>query len=506
MSDARELELKLEVGPRQLARLKTRALKPLGEPRARQRLGSVYFDTPDHRLRERGLSLRVRSVDGRYVQTVKQANAGQGAGLFDRFEWETEVESAEPDLEAAFRTPIRKALAGDGAGGLHRVFAAEVERTTWLVEHDGAAIEVALDEGTMAAGGAQERIAELELELKRGEAADLFSFARKLDEGGGLKVGILTKSEQGYRLASGERGGFQKAEPVRLTRGMPVADALAAIVRACIRHFRFNEAGVVEARRPEALHQARVAIRRLRSAFSLFRDLLGDAESEVVRERLRAFSGHLGDARNLDVYLARAEAPAEGQAQLDPEWIAKLRADREAAYDRIEKAFASKRFRSLMLDLLAWAENGAWRRPADRDARTRLARPIEDVAADILDKRRRRVRRRGRELDAIEPEARHEVRIEAKKLRYATEFFTGLVEGKAARRRLKTFLSALEELQEVLGDLNDLETAKALAAQAGPDAPPAPLPAQADEGELLARAVAAHQAFSDAKPFWGDFA
>jgi inorganic triphosphatase YgiF len=54
MSDARELELKLEVGPRQLARLKTRALKPLGEPRARQRLGSVYFDTPDHRLRERG--------------------------------------------------------------------------------------------------------------------------------------------------------------------------------------------------------------------------------------------------------------------------------------------------------------------------------------------------------------------------------------------------------------------------------------------------------------------
>jgi inorganic triphosphatase YgiF len=112
MSDARELELKLEVGPRQLARLKTRALKPLGEPRARQRLGSVYFDTPDHRLREKGLSLRVRSVDGRYVQTVKQATAGQGAGLFDRFEWETEVEGEEPDLEAAFRTPIRKALAG----------------------------------------------------------------------------------------------------------------------------------------------------------------------------------------------------------------------------------------------------------------------------------------------------------------------------------------------------------------------------------------------------------
>jgi hypothetical protein len=61
-------------------------------------------------------------------------------------------------------------------------------------------------------------------------------------------------------------------------------------------------------------------------------------------------------------------------------------------------------------------------------------------------------------------------------------------------------------LQEVLGDLNDLETAKALAAEAGPDAPPDQLPAQADEGELLARAVVAHRVFSDAKPFWGDFA
>jgi CHAD domain-containing protein len=286
---------------------------------------------------------------------------------------------------------------------------------------------------------------------------------------------------------------------------MPVADAFAAIVAACIRHFRFNEAGVVDARRPEALHQARVAIRRLRSAFSLFRDLLGDAESEAMRERLRAFSGHLGDARNLDVYLARAEAPSRGQAQPDPEWIAKL------GLTARPPMTGSK---SLRVEALPQPDAGPPRLGRERrlaqarrpDERTRLARPIEDVAADILDKRRRRVRRRGRELDAIDPEARHEVRIEAKKLRYATEFFTGLVEGKAARRRLKTFLSALEELQEVLGNLNDLETAKALAAEAGPDAPPASAPAQADEGELLARAVAAHRVFADAKPFWGDFA
>jgi inorganic triphosphatase YgiF len=509
MSEPRELELKLEVGPRQLPQLKARGLSALGEPRARQRLASIYFDTRDHRLRDQGLSLRVRSADGRHVQTIKEAGKAPGIGLFDRSEWETEVGSDAPDLEAAARTPIRKVLADEDSGGLHPVFAAHVERTTWLVENDGAAIEVALDEGTVAAEGAGRKIAELELELKRGSAADLFALARKLDESGALKLGILTKSEQGYRLATGESSTFHKAEPVKLGRGMSTEDALATIVRACIRHFRLNEAGVVETRVPEALHQARVAMRRLRSALSLFKELLEDPESQTIREKLRAFSGHLGEARNLDVYLARAEAPEDGQPEPDPAWIAKLRTDREAAYDRIAKAFVSKRFRSLMLDLLAWAEDGDWRRPSGADAKARLERPIEELAAEILDKRRRRVKRRGRDLAGLEAEARHQVRIEAKKLRYAAEFFSGLVEGKKDRKRLKAFLSAVEDVQETLGELNDFETAKAMHTE---DQFPAPAPALSPEGadrreqELLEAAVAAHHAFAEAKPFWRDFA
>jgi CHAD domain-containing protein len=118
------------------------------------------------------------------------------------------------------------------------------------------------------------------------------------------------------------------------------------------------------------------------------------------------------------------------------------------------------------------------------------------------------VKRRGHDLAGIAPEARHEVRIEAKKLRYASEFFSGLVEGRTERKRLKAFLSGLEDLQEALGDLNDLETAKALhAAQAGAGSEQA-LPAEGDderEGELLERAAAAHQSFAEAKRFWRDF-
>jgi triphosphatase len=208
------------------------------------------------------------------------------------------------------------------------------------------------------------------------------------------------------------------------------------------------------------------------------------------------------------VYLQRAAATPEGEPAPDPAWIAKLEADREAAYDRITKAFASPRFRGLMLDLLAWAEDGAWRRPADPDARARLDQPIEALAAEILDKRRRRVKRRGHDLAGIAPEARHEVRIEAKKLRYAAEFFSGLVEGRTERKRLKAFLSALEDLQEALGDLNDLETARALheaQAEAGSERV---LPTDGEEerqAELLERAAAAHRSLTEAKRFWRDF-
>jgi inorganic triphosphatase YgiF len=508
MSEPRELELKFEVGRRQLAALKARGLSRLGPEGARKRLASVYFDTADHDLNKKGLSLRVRSVDGRHVQTIKDVGRGSGAGLFDRPEWETEIDDRAPDIGAAAGTPVGELLSDKRAGALHPVFVADVQRTTWLVETETAAIEVALDEGTITADGIGTTVAELELELKRGEAADLFALARTLTEAGALRIGVLTKSERGYRLVSGETRGFHKAEALKLRRGTASADAFATVVRACLRHFRLNEAGVVEARLPEALHQARVAMRRLRSALSLFKDLLGDPESEAIRTRLRTLTAPLGEGRNLDVYLARAEAPEEGQPQPDPDWIAKLRADREAAYDRIAKVLASKRFRGLMLDLLAWVEDGAWRRPADPAARARLERPIEALAAEILDKRRRRVKRRGRDLGGLDPEARHEVRIEAKKLRYAAEFFSGLVEDKRDRKRLKAFLSALEELQESLGDLNDLETARTLhAEQEVPDGQPIPSAEDeaAREGDLLDSAIAAHRAFSEAKPFWRDF-
>jgi triphosphatase len=85
-------------------------------------------------------------------------------------------------------------------------------------------------------------------------------------------------------------GKITKAGPVPLRADMNVAEAFAVIARSCIRHFRLNEPIVIQKRDPEALHQTRVAMRRLRAAVSLFRPALKDRRFEPLRKELRWFT------------------------------------------------------------------------------------------------------------------------------------------------------------------------------------------------------------------------
>ena len=110
----REVELKLELDPRDAARLgETTLLRGLdGRTRA---LATVYFDTPGHDLRKAGLSLRVRAVEGARSRPSRLPGSA-AAGLFDRDEWEAEIDHAGPDLTAAAGTALEPLLAGGPDG------------------------------------------------------------------------------------------------------------------------------------------------------------------------------------------------------------------------------------------------------------------------------------------------------------------------------------------------------------------------------------------------------
>lgn len=487
MAAPREIELKLELDPLRAAgaRRRIRRLPDLRGEGETRRLVSAIFDTGDHALRRRGLVLRIRRDGGCRIQTLKAAGPGM---LIERSEWESEVAGDAPDPALIPDPALREEV--EAAGSLAPVLETDFERTLWHMRHEGSDIEVALDEGTIRAGGRMTAIGEVELELKSGSAAALFAIGRQIVAAAPARLGLQSKSERGYALLDGAEAG--KAEPFPLDRRMRVGAAFQAIVRICLRQYCLNEAGIF-ARRVEALHKARVAIRRLRSCWKLHKALLADAEGTRLGRDLRALSRSLGAARNLDVHLERITA--EGAPE---ELRAAVAADRERAYDRLARQLRSRRNRLLLLDVMAYAETGEWLRdPARRGARERKVAPF---AAKILGRRWKRLRKAGRDLAGQAPQARHQVRIDGKVLRYAAEFFAGVFEGRKADRRRRKMLEALAGMQTHLGDLNDIETAAAY--EAG-FAGSGDMPGQAErKAALLAGAQAAHGRMAGAEPFW----
>jgi CHAD domain-containing protein len=266
---------------------------------------------------------------------------------------------------------------------------------------------------------------------------------------------------------------------------MSVAEGFQAIVMACLRHFRLNEPLVIEQRKVEALHQARVAMRRLRSALTLFRTAVNDDEFAHIRDELRWFSGELGEARNLDVYLQRKRGHKERAA---------LEKKRVRAYDRVIETMNSQRFRTLTLDLVAWAALGEWRSRANA---TMLLEPYINRRIDRLWHRIVA----DRDLRDMEPDERHQLRIRIKKLRYVLEFVEALHAHE--RHRQKRFAGAVEDLQESLGEMNDLVVARSLVSS---DAWPI-LPDQGsdEERELLHRSDHALARVRKIGPYWREY-
>jgi CHAD domain-containing protein len=302
-------------------------------------------------------------------------------------------------------------------------------------------------------------------------------------------MGVMSKSERGFRLLEDRAARAHKAEKVRLDAGMSIGEAFAVIVQSCLRHFRLNEPLVASDMNAAALHQTRVAMRRLRSALTLFRPVLIDVDFPRLRSELRWFTDQLGDARNLDVILA--SKPQEG-VQPDPALRRQLRQRRKEAYARVQRALAEPRLPALILDLVAWSEVGDWRR--NEAAR----QPIEAFAQARLDRAWKRVRKQGKGLGTLAVEDRHRLRIEMKKLRYAAEFFASL-SPRNRRRHQKLFTGHLRDLQELLGNLNDIETRRQLAPQlfeAGDEA------FEAEAAELVGRAEQVYEAMRELGPYW----
>ena len=279
MPPAREVELKLDVPTRSLYRLARSSLLQAARKKSSKpaTLVSVYFDTDKLRLRDKGLSLRVRRVGRRHIQTIKQEN-GESGTLFSRNEWEHPIRGRQPDLDVARDAALAPVFTKKVRRGLKPIFETRVRRTIYPIQSGNSEIELTIDKGKVEAGRQSSPLCEVELELKRGESAELFKLARMLAEEVPVQLAVKSKAEHGYALIAGRGAEAVKAAPVALTPAHSRQAAFQAIARACLRQLVANQAATLGGD-AEGLHQMRVALRRLRAAISLFGDMLLDPQT-----------------------------------------------------------------------------------------------------------------------------------------------------------------------------------------------------------------------------------
>jgi len=306
----KEIEIKLELSPANLADLKKipllRTVKPA--PKAESQV-SVYFDTDKQKLRKKGLMLRVRREDRQHTQTIK---AFANVGSFERDEWEAEIAGNEPDLDRAKGTVLEPLLTKKLRRGLKPVFETRVRRTVYPLADNGRAIALTVDQGTIETGKRSLPLCEIELELKRRNAADLFDLARKLTQALPARLAVKSKSERGYEIIDGEQELPVKATAIALQAGMSARGVFKTIGLACLKQAINNEPALIRGD-PEGVHQMRVGLRRLRAAMSLFAALLRDPQTAAIKNELKWLAGELGPARELEVLVNRVVAPMKRQ-------------------------------------------------------------------------------------------------------------------------------------------------------------------------------------------------
>jgi inorganic triphosphatase YgiF len=449
MSRTQERELKFEFESGEAVEALVDAASAAGSPRV-QTLETIYFDTADFDLREGGLSLRVRRAGDHYVQTIKRyVRAGGGT---DRWEQAHDVAGPVPQFDEADAKMLSRVSVIAEKAVLRPVFTVRSERTSWQRHAEGVDVEFSLDRGEIFAGGAKTSLCELEIELKQGAPRDLFDVARVLSESARLRPTVFTKSERGYRLLDETWGKPARARAAPLSARMTPRTAFRAIAHSCVQHFMLNEEVVRRRLDSEAIHQARIGVRRLRSAFSLFGSLVRDSQTKLVVADLKWISDSLGRVRDLDVFESRMlGARAEKDPPLGFDDLSSHIADlKQQRYRDLVVDLSSERWRSGLLRLLQWIEAGDWAL-RDEVAETAMA-----YATRRINKKWKELVRDGRGVSRLDDEKLHDLRKSGKRLRYATEFFAPLVKSTAGREQVKQFITALEDLQNALGRQHDL--------------------------------------------------
>ena len=516
-----EQEIKLSV-PVSARKAIATTLSATGQKRIRLR--AMYFDTPDRQLARQHAAIRLRQEGRKWVQTFKMA----GKDALTRVELNHPRTTPQLDLSVYAGTPAETVFA-HLKGDLALRYETDVWRTRCEIRTRTGTVEAAYDDGFVRAGDLELPLHEVEFELMSGRVGALFTLAKKWTVQHKLVLDVRSKAERGDRLANAaaaiaaapdaERVQVRQEEIARYwaptmagkvtlaPRATP-GQALDIITAECFDQIVRNAASLsgidsavgAATIGAEHVHQLRVGMRRLRSAWRLFKGwapLPDDAAQEAAAD----YFGQFGEARDGDV-LGETVVPLLTAAGMPPVALPQSADAPDAAV-----VAASPPFQTWLLDLLAW-------NVGVRPEPTPLLAPMTSVVAvplqpgklatpvvKRLKKWDKRLVEDGRRFHRLEDEARHDLRKLAKRLRYGLSFTESLFDAD----HVKPYRKCLSVLQDALGEINDLVVARETYLKLAETQPPAWfavgwIGARLDV--LYKGAEAEFKALDDTKPFW----
>ena len=449
-----EVELKLSIDKVDAKKLHLIPLivnSTLNKP-TKNKLISTYFDTPDLILLNAGITFRIRQKASEWIQTIKLAGTAN-SGLHQRNEWEDLVSACHPDFTKIKDPRLTTFFANRKIqASLIPIFRTEIMREEWLLGFDnGDQIELSLDSGLLKVNQLQEPINEIELELKAGNVGRIFDLALALQKTIPFKIENNSKAKRGYEYFRPTVLQTFKAKLPSLDKNCDANTAFKIIARECITHLESNRDIVLKEADIEGVHQMRVALRRLRSAFSLFKECLNSEESLLILTEVKWLASKLGKVRDLDVLITETLPIVSEYSNSHNGLLVfskQARQARRVVSKDMQEAIMSQRYHRLLLTLSSWLESERLLEQHNKADHIKLLK----FSKNAFKKFHKRLMQSKPRFKEMQPEDRHKVRITAKKLRYAMEFFYNLYPSE----EIGKYIKKLAKLQDSLGQMNDI--------------------------------------------------
>jgi len=426
------------------------------QARGALRLRSVYLDTPDLTLARQAVALRLRRADGLWEATAKWPGRVDGL-MHERPELTVPLSRAPHFPFALPDGPLRVHLTALVAGRpLAPILVTEIHRRQFDVvasDQTDPVAELALDDIHLRAPGQRKaalRYCEAEIELRHGRRRDIEDLAHWLQQRFDLTPSRESKYARGLAVLHGAALAETRLSALRLHDTL--GDATRKIVAWHLGRLREHDPGTRVGADPEALHDMRVASRRLRAVVRAFEDGVPRQVQASLNRELRWLGQVLGSVRDLDVHLGlldqyRTAVPADHR-----DGLATFRAHIEAERTRCRSAMLSQldsvRYFRLLIRLERFARGQAARRAPFKE-------PVAHVGRRAIRRAFRRVRKDGQRIGETPTDAElHALRIRVKRLRYLLEFLRELT-GKPGRQLVKDTI----RLQDLLGLHHDATVA-----------------------------------------------